>query len=210
MIEAFERVRAEVRRVVVGQEHDRRPCAGRGLHRRARAARRAARRRQDAGGQRARAGARAATSGACSSRPTCCPPTSPGTMTLRGGRAGASAPARCSRTSCSPTRSTARRRRPRRRCWRRCRSARSRSTASRTRCPPRSSCCDAEPDRVRGHLPAAGGAARPLPLPHRRRLSRRGGRAGDAAARPPRRARALARAGRAGRRRRRPARGRAR
>ncbi len=34
--------------------------------------------------------------------------------------------------------------------------------------------CDPEPDRVRGHLSAARGAARPLPLPHRRRLSRRG------------------------------------
>ena len=30
---------------------------------------------------------------------------------------------------------------------------------------------DAEPDRVRGHLPAARGPARPLPAAHRRRLS---------------------------------------
>ena len=36
---------------------------------------------------------------------------------------------------------------------------------------------DAEPDRVRGHLSAARGAARPLPLPHRRRLPGRGRRA---------------------------------
>ena len=41
---------------------------------------------------------------------------------------------RCSPSSCWPTRSTARRPRPRRRCSRPCRSARSRSTAPRTRC----------------------------------------------------------------------------
>ena len=34
---------------------------------------------------------------------------------------------------------------------------------------------DREPDRVRGHLPAAGGAARPLLRPHEPRLSGRGG-----------------------------------
>ena len=44
---------------------------------------------------------------------------------------------------------------------------------------------DAEPDRVRGHLPAARGAARPLPAPHRRRLPGPRGRVADARA-PPR------------------------
>ena len=56
-------------------------------------------------------------------------------------RSSPSARARSSPTSCSPTRSTAPRRRPRRRCWRRWRSARSRSTACRARCPTRSSSC---------------------------------------------------------------------
>ena len=48
---------------------------------------------------------------------------------------------------------------------------------------------DAEPDRVRGHLPAAGGAARPVPDAHRRRLpeprrrDRDARRAGSSAAR---------------------------
>ena len=44
----------------------------------------------------------------------------------------------------------------------------------------------AEPGRVRGHLPAARGPARPLPRPRRPRLPRRGRRARDALARPPR------------------------
>ena len=44
----------------------------------------------------------------------------------------------------------------------------------------------AEPDRVRGHLPAARGAARPLPRQDRRRLPGRAGRAGDARPRPAR------------------------
>ena len=39
---------------------------------------------------------------------------------------------------------------------------------------------DPEPDRAGGHLPAARGAARPLPAAGRRRLSRRGGRAAHA------------------------------
>ena len=38
----------------------------------------------------------------------------------------------------------------------------------------------AEPDRVRGHLPAARGAARPVPAQDRLRLSERGRRVGDA------------------------------
>ena len=59
---------------------------------------------------------------------------------------------------------------------------------------------DAEPDRVRGHLSAARGAARPLPLQGRRRLPRRGGRAGDPRAAPPRRRAGDARRRPAGRR----------
>ena len=46
---------------------------------------------------------------------------------------------------------------------------------------------DAEPGRVRGHVSAARGAARPLPLQARARLPRRGGRARDPRAAPPRR-----------------------
>ena len=41
---------------------------------------------------------------------------------------------------------------------------------------------DPESDRVRRHLSAPRGAARPLPAPHRVRLSRRGRRVGDAGA----------------------------
>ena len=47
---------------------------------------------------------------------------------------------------------------------------------------------DREPDRVRGHVPAARGAARPVRGPHEPRLPGRGGGAADrarAAARPP-------------------------
>ena len=50
---------------------------------------------------------------------------------------------------------------------------------------------DAEPDRVRGHLPAARGAARPLPAAHRDRLPDARGRVADA--RAPRRAAARTR-----------------
>ena len=99
-----------------------------------------------------------------------------------------SGPARSSRTSSSPTRSTAPRRRRRRRCSRRCRSGRSRSTATThplERAVPRAR--DAEPDRVRGHVPAARGAARPVPPAPRRRLPRARGRV--AGARAPARAR---------------------
>src|SRR5204862_351754 len=45
---------------------------------------------------------------------------------------------------------------------------------------------DAEPDRVRRHLPAARSAARPVPREDRRRLSQRGRRGGRAPARAPR------------------------
>ena len=60
---------------------------------------------------------------------------------------------------------------------------------------------DAEPDRVRGHVSAAGGTARPLPAARRLRLPRRGRRVGGAVA-APRAARGRGRA-RAGHRRRR-------
>ena len=113
-----------------------------------------------------------------------------------------SAPARSSRTCCSPTRSTAPRRRRRPRCSRRCRSGRSRPRArpARSTAVPRAR--DAEPDRVRRHLPAAGGAARPLPAADLRRLPVARGRV--AGARAPGRAaqgRGRARAGRRPRRR---------
>ena len=73
--------------------------------------------------------------------------------------------ARSSPTCCSPTRSTARRPRPRRRCSRRWRSGRSRSTACRAPLPdPFIVARHAEPGRVRGHLPAARGPARPVPV----------------------------------------------
>ena len=110
------------------------------------------------------------------------------------GRARVPARARCSRTCCSPTRSTARRRRPRRRCSRRCRSARSRSTASRGRCRRRSSsprrrtrsstrapirCPEAQLDRFLFRIDVG--------------YPDEAGRGGDPAPRPPRRARAVAR-----------------
>ena len=146
------------------------------------------------------------TSAGCSSPPTCCPPTSPARSSTTSARTTSpSGPARSSPTCCSPTRSTARRRRPRPRCWRRCRRSRSRSRASTYRLDaavPRAR--HRQPDRVRGHVPAARGAARPVPaaglvrLPGRRRgvgraappdgpppgggRARAGGRRGDAAA----------------------------
>ena len=82
----------------------------------------------------------------------------------RPGRASTSSSARCSPTSCSPTRSTARRPRCSRRCSRSWPSGRSRSAATTlpaARPVPRAR--HPEPDRVRGRLPAARGAARPLP-----------------------------------------------
>ena len=107
--------------------------------------------------------------------PDLLPATSPASSICEPARRGVRVPARarCSPTSCSPTRSTAPRRRRRPRCSRRCRSARSRSTATthaaRAAVPrPR----DAEPDRVRGHVPAARGAARPLPAAHRASATR--------------------------------------
>ena len=85
--------------------------------------------------------------------------------------------ARSSPTCCSPTRSTARRRRPRRRCWRRWRSGRSRVDGGRRAAAgpvPRGR--HPEPDRVRGHLPAARGAARPVPAQADRAAARAGTR----------------------------------
>ena len=70
---------------------------------------------------------------------------------------------RSSPTCCSPTRSTAPRRRPRRRCSRRWRSGRSRWRGAPAAARPVRGRRDPEPGRVRGHLPAAGGPARPLP-----------------------------------------------
>ena len=207
MIEAFERVRAEVRRVVVGQDTHRRPCAGRGRHRRARAARGAARRGQDAGGQRAFAGARAGLP----ARPV---HARHAALRRHGDDDAARRRARVPPRAGVHERPAGRRDQPH--------SAEDPGGAARgdagapghgrRRVTPVAGAVPgrghAEPDRVRGHLSAAGGAARPLPLPHRRRLSRRGGRASDPAARPSRRARALARPDRARRRRRRPVGGR--
>ena len=85
---------------------------------------------------------------------------------------------------CSSTRSTAPRRRRRRRCSSACRRTRSRSTASATSWrAPFMVDGDAEPDRVRGHVPAARGAARPLHAADRDRLpaARRGGADADRA-----------------------------
>ena len=89
------------------------------------------------------------------------------------GSASSSARARSSPTSCSSTRSTAPRRRRSPACSSACRSATSPSTRlARARAPvPRLR--DAEPGRVRGHLPAARGAGRPLHGPALARLPRR-------------------------------------
>ena len=77
--------------------------------------------------------------------------------------ASSSGPGRSSPTSCSSTRSTAPRPRRSPACSSACRSGGSRSTSTRhelARPVPRPG--HAEPDRVRGHLPAARGAGRPL------------------------------------------------
>ena len=86
---------------------------------------------------------------------------------------------RCSPECCSRTRSTARPPRPSRLCWRPCRSARHGRGRDVPTARPVPRARDRQPDRVRGHLPAAGGAARPVPdagqlrLPDRRRGARR-------------------------------------
>ena len=72
---------------------------------------------------------------------------------------------------------------PGRRCWRRWRSGRSRSTARRGRCPsPFLVARDPEPGRVRGHLPAARGAAGPVPAQGRAAAAAARGRARGAPA----------------------------
>ena len=131
-----------------------------------------------------RADPRAARSAGRSSPPTCCPPTSPArSSTTSAPASSSSARGRCSPGCCWPTRSTARRRRRRRRCSRRCRSGRSPSRARRSRSTgavPRAR--DRQPGRVRGHLPAAGGPARPVPAAGLVRLpdaATRSGRARD-------------------------------
>ena len=83
-----------------------------------------------------------------------------------------SGPGPSSPTSCSATRSTGPRRRRSPRCSRRWRSARSPSTAPPTRSAAVHGHRDAEPDRARGHVPAAREPARPLPHAGVRRLSR--------------------------------------
>ena len=89
-------------------------------------------------------------------------------------RASTSSSARCSATSCSPTRSTAR---PRR-CSRALLEVMQEQqvtiggeTLPGARAVPRAG--HAEPDRVRGHLPAARGAGRPLPDEGRSSTTRR-------------------------------------
>ena len=56
---------------------------------------------------------------------------------------------------------------------------------ARTRSPAVRRARDAEPDRVRGHLPAPRGAARPLPAAHLHRLSRRRTTSGACSRRAP-------------------------
>ena len=83
----------------------------------------------------------------------------------RGGSS--SGPARSSPICCWPTRSTGRRRRPRRRCSRRWPRARSASTARHTAARAVRRAGHRQPDRVRGHIPAARGAAGPVRDPAR-------------------------------------------
>ena len=95
------------------------------------------------------------------------------------GDASTSSSARSSPTSCSPTRSTGPRPRCSRRCSRSWPSTTCRSAAQTFDVPePVPRARHAEPDRERGRLPAARGAARPLPHEDRRRLpdAGRGGR----------------------------------
>ena len=187
MIEAFERVRTEVRRVVVGQEQtvdlaliaactgghvllEGPPGVAKTLAVNALA---------EALGLRFRA---------CSSRRTCSPRTSPGTMTLRAGElAFRPGPVftnvlladEINRTP-PKTQAALLEAMQERQVTRRRRAAAAARPVPRDR--------DPEPDRARGHLSAARGPARPLPVQARRRLSRRGGGAGHPAAPPPRRA----------------------
>ena len=90
-----------------------------------------------------------------------------------------SGPARYSPGCCWPTRSTGPRPRPRRPCSRRWPKARSAPTGVTRRCPAVRGDRHRQPDRVRGHLPAAGGPARPVHRPRPARLPRRRGRGRD-------------------------------
>ena len=168
-----------------GRDRPRRGAEGRPLRARARRPRAARGRpgdREDPARERDRAGARARASGACSSRRTCCPHDVTGTMALRGGEL-VFRPGRC--------------RRPRARGRDQPHAAedpggaaggdagrpghRRRRAAPAARSVPRAR--HPEPGRVRGHLPAARGPARPLPRPRGHRLPGGRGGARDAAAR---------------------------
>ena len=140
--------------------------------RRPRAPRRRPRDRQDAHGEGARAAARLSTSSACSAPPTSCPRTSSArtSSACRPARSSCTA-ARRLPTCCWSTRSTACRRARRRRCSNAWRSARSRSTACATSFAVLHRVRDAEPDRLRRHVPAARGAARSLPREDPRAVS---------------------------------------
>ena len=157
-------VRAQVGRVIVGQDALIDRLLDRAAHEQPRADRGRPGPREDAHRLHPRAHAPVHRSRASSSRRTCSRRTSPARWSsILATASSPSGRARSSRTSCSPTRSTARLRRCSPRCSRRCRSARSPSAARRCALPdavPRAR--HAEPDRARGHLPAAGGAARPL------------------------------------------------
>ena len=91
-------------------------------------------------------------------------PPAPGSSSRRG---------RSSPTCCSRTRSTERRRRRRQLFWRLCRrnaiSSGGQSSIRARRAVLRAG--DAESDRAGGHLPAAGSAARPVPLQHHGQVS---------------------------------------
>ena len=140
---------------------------------------RAARRRAGHGQDAARQGRRGRPrprlqAGAVHARPDAVRRDRPGDLRAADGHASASARDRCSPTCCWPTRSTGRRRRPRPRCSSRWRSARSSIEGDR---PPAARPVrrrrHPEPGGVRGHLPVARGAARPLPVQAPGRRTRR-------------------------------------
>ena len=142
----------------------------RGARARPRAARGPARPRQDRAVQGASRGCSALPFKRIQFTPDLLPGDITGTYVLEG--AGARVrlpPGPALRVVCSPTKSTAPARRRSPRCSRRCRSG---SVTVLGQHPPAARSVlrarHAEPDRARGHLPAARGAARPLPLPRRR------------------------------------------
>ncbi len=105
------------------------------------------------------------SSSASSSRRICCPATSSAPWCSRRRTVVSRLiTGRSSPTWCWPTKSTARRPRCRARCWRPCRSGRSPSAASRTRCRSLHGHGHPKPGGAGGHLSAAGGAARPFPV----------------------------------------------